>query len=177
LFTIEAKSDNGQDVDFDQVHSEKYRAFAERLHSRVRSLLGDRFGLRLHREERVMPIYELVVARSGPKLSPAADGPEGLTSGPGRLKGTSVKVSAIASALSDATGRVVIDRTGLNGYYDYTLAWTPDMVSGAVPQASEKGGGVSLFTAVQEQLGLKLKAAKGPVEVLVIDGAEKPSAN
>jgi uncharacterized protein (TIGR03435 family) len=176
LFTIAAKSDHGQDVDFEQAHSEKYKAFTERLHLKVRSLLADRFALRLHREQRVMPVYELVVAGSGPKLSPAADGPEGLTSGPGRLKGTRVRTSAIASALSDATERVVIDRTGLNGYYDYSLTWTPDMASGAEPQASERGG-VSLFTAVQEQLGLKLKAAKGPVEVLAIDGAEKPSAN
>jgi uncharacterized protein (TIGR03435 family) len=125
-----------------------------------------------------MPIYELVVARSGPKLSPAADGArEGWYSGTGRLKGTGVKTSTIARALSDATGRVVIDRTGLHGYYDYTLAWTPDIDPAAEPKADEQGGGVSLFTAVQEQLGLKLNAAKGPVEVLVIDRAEKPSAN
>jgi uncharacterized protein (TIGR03435 family) len=177
LFTIEAKSDNGQDVDFDHADSESYRAFAERLHLKVRSLLADRFTLRLHREQRVMPVYELVLAAGGPKLSPSANEQEGLTSGPGLLKGSGVRASTIASGLSDATERVVIDRSGLSGYYDYTLKWTPEMASGTEPQAPQKDGGVSLFTAVQEQLGLKLKAAKGPVEVLVIDGAEKPAAN
>lgn len=176
-FTVEAKSDERLDVDFDHSHSENYKAFAERLHSRIRSLLADRFGLRLHTEERVMPVYELVVAGTGPKLSLAADGPEGLTTGPGLLKGTRVNTKTIARALSDATERVVVDRTELTGYYDYALHWTPDVAVGGEPHASEQASGPSLFTAVQEQLGLKLKPAKGPVEVLVIDHAEKPSAN
>ena len=163
-FTIEGKSD--------------YRMEAGRLRSSIRSLLADRFALRLHTEERVMPVYELVVAGAGPKLSPAAGGePEGSTSGSGLLKGTRSRAGTIARGLSDATGRVVIDRTGLSGYYDYSLTWTPDRAAGAQPRASDLSDGPSLFTAVQEQLGLKLKPAKGRVEVLVIDRAEKPSAN
>jgi len=177
-FTVEAKSDERLDVDFDDAHSEKYKAFAERLHSRVRSLLADRFGLKLHTEERVMPVYGLVVAGTGPKLLPAPDGaPEGWSTGSGMLKGTRVSTKTIARGLSDATERVVIDRTGLTGYYDYKLNWTPDAAAGGAPDASEQATSPSLFTAVQEQLGLRLKPAKAPVEVLVIDHAEKPSAN
>lgn len=177
-FSIEAKSDERLGVDFDHANSENYKAFAERLHSRIRSLLADRFGLRLHTEQRVMPVYELVVAGTGPKLSPAADGaPEGWSTGSGMLKGTRVSTKTIAHGLSDATERIVIDRTGLTGYYDYRLNWTPDATAVGEPHASEQATGPSLFTAVQEQLGLKLKAAKAPVEVLVIDRTEKPSAN
>lgn len=164
-FTIQAKSEHRLDADL----PEKY---TEQIHSRIRSLLADRFELRLHTEQRTMPVYELVVAAAGPKLSPAKEGkPEGWSSGSGLLKGTRVKAGTIARALADPTGRLVIDRTGLDGYYDYTLTWTPDSA------VSEQAAGPSLFTAVQEQLGLRLKAAKGPVEVLVIDRAEKPSAN
>jgi uncharacterized protein (TIGR03435 family) len=170
-FTIEAKSDARLEAD----HSEKY---GERLHSRIPSLLADGFGLRLHTERRVMPIYELVVAGTGPKLSRAKDGaPEGWSTGRGMSKGTHVKAGTIARALSDPPGRVVIDRPGLNSYYDYSLTLDAGFGRRAEPHVSEEAAGPSLFTAVQEQLGLKLKAAKAPVEVLVIDHAEKPSAN
>jgi len=170
-FTIEAKSDVKLDAD----HSGKY---GDGLRSRLRSLLEDRFGLRVHPDERVMPVYELVVAGTGSKLSPAKDGsPEGWSIGSGMLKGTRVSAKTFARALSEATERVVIDRTGLTGYYDYTITWTPDRGTGPESRVSEQSDGPSIFTSVQEQLGLKLKAAKAPVEVLVIDRVEKPSQN
>lgn len=166
-FTIQAKSGHRMAADI-----------TEQLHSRVRLLLADRFELRLHGEDRVMPVYELVVAGTGPKLSPAKNGEtEGWYSGSGMLKGTRVKTGTIARALSDPTGRLVIDRTGLNGYYDFSLTWAPDSAAGAAAHPSEQAAGPSLFTAVQEQLGLRLKAAKAPIEMLVIDNAEKPSSN
>ncbi|MBZ5601510.1 MAG: TIGR03435 family protein [Acidobacteriia bacterium] len=135
----------------------------------LQSLLADRFKLTLHRETREQPVYDLVVAKGGPKLK-AADPKEAgaLRVGKGQVTGMKAPMSWLAQFLSgEALDRLVIDQTGLGGEYDFTLQWTPD-ASADSP---------SIFTAVQEQLGLQLRAEKGPVEVLVVDRLEKPSAN
>ena len=103
------------------------------------------------------------------------------------MTGQGLPLSALARLLTDQLGRTVVDKTGLPGNYDFALQWTPDESQGAsfrgpdtVPQGSAPSAdpsGPSLFTALQEQLGLKLESQKGPVEIYVIDHAEKPSEN
>jgi uncharacterized protein (TIGR03435 family) len=151
----------------------------------IQSLLEDRFRLKVHRESREEPVYELVVAKGGPKLQPATDSlkqqQRGMRMGRGQLTGTAAPVSILVAQLSQQLGRSVIDKTGLAGQYDFELKWTPEIgqsqsgPTDAVPAPDLTGA--SLFTAIQEQLGLKLESTKGPVEVLVIDSAEKPSEN
>ncbi len=147
---------------------------------RIQSLLADRFQLRVHRETREQQVYSLVVAKNGPKFkdskfneSDAAKGRlPGLTMHSYELIATSVDIHLLAEELSRRLSRNVIDQTGLNGEYDFTLRWVPDNADGdATPD------GPSIFAAVQEQLGLKLESGKAPVDAIVIDHIERPSAN
>jgi uncharacterized protein (TIGR03435 family) len=136
----------------------------------LRTLLADRFKLVLHPETKELPIYALVIGKGGPKME-KAEGPGGTANGPAMIRGT-MDMAFLASTLSSTLGRRVIDRTSLTGPYKFSLKWTPDD-----RPASADNSGPSLFTAIQEQLGLKLESTKGPVEILVIDHAEKPSEN
>jgi uncharacterized protein (TIGR03435 family) len=132
----------------------------------MQALLADRFQLKLHRESRELPVYWLVVGKSGPKIQRAADESRSYQAGRGLLK-TRTTMPAMANVFSNWLERVVLDRTGLQGTYDIKLEWAPE----------ETEIGASLFSAVQEQLGLKLEPRRGPVEILIIEGAEKPSEN
>ena len=139
----------------------------------MQSLLAERFQLGVHRETREMPMYALVLGKGGSKLhlTEAVDNPVsarnpfGMTRS-GRLSGTQVSTGMLARVLSDQLGRAVEDQTGLKGVFDFTLDWAPD----TDPDAPT---GASIFTAIQEQLGLKLDPRKGQVEVLVIDRIER----
>ena len=152
----------------------------------IQSLLTERFKLAMHRETREEQVYELVVEKSGSKLKDATDSLQGKQQGlgvrRGEITGMAASVLLLANVLSQQTGRSVIDKTGLAGKYDFTLQWTPDP-GGPAPFGGPDAApppdpsGPSLFTAVQEQLGLKLQSTKGPVEILVIDHVEKPSEN
>jgi bla regulator protein blaR1 len=157
---------------------------AARVRLMTQSLLAERFKLSVHRETKQGSVYELVVAKGGPKLKQAKGGwftSQGLRLGHGQVTGTAARISLLANRLSQEVGRPVLDRTGLPAAYDFSLKWTPDPVvqlgNGPDPATLPDTDGPSIFTAVQEQLGLKLQPAKGPVEVLVIDHAEKPDAN
>ena len=168
-FDIDAKSDDAvteglSKLDWDQAKQIK--------HEMIQSLLAERFKLIVHRETRVLPIYELVVSKGGAKLS--ASKAEGLmvNHGRGRLDAQGMIVAGIAQELASDAGRVIVDKTGLDGRFDIDLKWTPDDSAG---QAAD--GPPSLFTTLREQVGLELVPAKGPVEVLVIDHVEHPSAN
>ena len=164
----------------------------------LQALLADRFKLTTHRETKELPIYSLAVAKGGPKLHEAKPGdtyPNGIKGpngrpgghlmrmGRGELTAQSIELAQLGHLLSEQMGRTVIDNTGLKGHYDFTLKWTPDrstpMLSGATGSDSAPlpDSGPSIFTAIQEQLGLKLESQKGPVELLVIDHVEKPSEN
>jgi uncharacterized protein (TIGR03435 family) len=171
----------------------------------LQALLADRLKLTVHRETKDLPVYALVIAKNGPKLQKARPGDtyadgfkgiDGLPAGPhnmvlrgrGEFRAQAQPISALARALSHALGRPVLDRTGLTGEYDIALQWTPESQtpmfkgteegqqnSGSRPSADSSGP--SIFTAIQEQLGLKLESQKGLAEVLVIDHVEKPSEN
>jgi uncharacterized protein (TIGR03435 family) len=174
----------------------------------LRALLAERFNLTMHSEQRELSIYALVLARAdgklGPQLRPAAvdcaavmatrrGGPPpaapqpgermpcGMRIGPGQLTGGSLPLSQLASTLSPFVQRVVVDRTGLSGNFDFDLTWTPDQIpQGPPPPGAPQlppidPGGPSILTAVQEQLGLRLDSARGPVEVFVIDRVAQPT--
>lgn len=154
-----------------------------------RSLLADRFKLTIHRETKELPIYALVVGKNGPKLTenPAGNGPgrgpqSQMRMGRGQFSAKQGNMAALASQLSNALGRSVVDQTGLTGTYDFELTWTPDESQPQGPGGPDNppppsSSGPSIFTAVQEQLGLKLEAQKGPVEIIVIDHVEKATEN
>jgi uncharacterized protein (TIGR03435 family) len=141
------------------------------LKEMLQTLLKERFKLTLHEEQRAMTHYELVVGKNGPKLKESTVGAEDAR-GAARLDGISsnrMSMNKLATLLSRMTRMPVIDQTGLSGYYQFDLKYA-DEVSKAPP---ENQAGPSIFTAVQQQLGLKLASKKGPIEVLVIDHAEK----
>jgi len=157
---------------------------AELIRQMLQSLLAQRFHLRVHQETKDEPIYELAVAKGGPKLKDAAGGEnESERIGRGTFTATATPIALLIKPLSQVLGRSIIDNTGLTGSYDFTLQWTPDSgqyrsLGGApIPDPPADSDGVSLVTALQEQLGLKLESAKGAVEILVIDSAEKLSEN
>jgi uncharacterized protein (TIGR03435 family) len=140
----------------------------------LESLLTDRFQLKYHREMKEFQVYSLVAANSGPKLtvhSGEGGSHTNVSRGSGKADINAIKVSLakLASILSGLLDRIVIDNTGLKGEFDLKLEWAPN------PAADS--GEPSLFTALQEQLGLKLESTKGPVEIVVIDNLEKPSEN
>ncbi len=153
----------------------------------LQALLNERFQMTIRHEMKELPVYALSVAKGGSKLTPGATGnPERVelnVNGAGfhHMMGQSVTLSTIAKVLTGPVGRIVIDRTGINGSFDYQLEWVPDpasmpSINGARPDGSNLDG-ASIFTAVQEQLGLKLESTKGPVEILVIERAEKAAEN
>jgi uncharacterized protein (TIGR03435 family) len=147
----------------------------QQLQAMMIPLLGDRFHLKAHLETKVFPVYELVVARDGPKLKlsteAATSSSMNMSSSDTNLvlDGKTVSMPDLAQALSDLVHRQVIDKTNLAGRSDLTLKWTSD-------EALDQGGNVlSIFTAIEEQLGLKLVSSKGPVATLVIDHIEMPA--
>jgi uncharacterized protein (TIGR03435 family) len=182
----------------DWVTSENYDISAEpdgegepsikQWRSMVKKLMADRFQLKLHYEKRELTVYVLTVARTGAKMirsqsDPAS--PPGLGFGPpGNFGATNATMADFAEALGQgALDRPAVDQTGLTGRFDFRLTWTPDeahfsAVGGSKPSPTESvDAPPDLFTAIEEELGLKLLSTKAPVDVLVIDHVEKPSAN
>ena len=155
--------------------------------SMLRNLLADRFKLTFHREQKEFSIYALEVAKNGPKLKASTappDDPAALISTvyPQRmlLPARNATMGEFASLMQRAIlDRPVVDKTGLSGRYDFDLEWAPDesQFGGEVPAASAEAQAAPLFSAIQQQLGLRLEATRGPVEALVVDKAERPSAN
>jgi uncharacterized protein (TIGR03435 family) len=159
----------------------------------IQSLLADRFKLRVSLTTSEQPIYALVIAKNGPKLHEAdpgdtyingTKGPDGIgpkvmmSAGINHITYQDVSMAVVAEQLSRRLGRTVLDQTGLKGKYDFTLQWTHDQNQKATNNLSPgEACDPSIFTAIQEQLGLELKSTKAPVEILVIDHIERPSAN
>jgi len=199
-YDIEAKVAPEDAPKLDKLKAEDRRAM-------LLPLLVERFNLKYHHETREMPMYTLVVAKGGPKLTEskieAATKPDDALGGPGgpkpanmpgrmmmmpgRIESQGSTLDMLAHSLAPPLGHTVIDKTGLTGKYDYTLQWTPDDGMAPMPGGpgggpphednAVQGGGPSLFTAVEEQLGLKIESTKGQVDVIVIDHLDLPSAN
>ena len=158
---------------YEQMTDEQRQQNSTKIRQRVQTLLADQFKLVVRRETREEPVYALVVGKNGPKLKESEDQTKAgfLRRGRGLLTSRGSLLPTVAQFLAMDLGRPVIDRTGLTGHYDFELKWTNDRQ--ANPDAEP---GPTLFTAIQE-LGLKLEPAKGPVEMLIIERAEKPSDN
>ncbi len=200
-YDINAKMDSATADALHKLSEDQGKLERQRM---LQALLADRFKLTVQHETKELSMYALVVAKSGPKLQEAkpddtypngVKGPDGvgrpgmMRMGRGEVTGQGLPMTALAKLLTTQLGRTVVDKTGLTGKYDFKLQWTPDESEGAMfkgpgtgpqgtasPPASDTSG-PSIFTAIQEQLGLKLESQKGPVEVLVIDRVEKPSEN
>jgi uncharacterized protein (TIGR03435 family) len=189
-FDIKARPErtavNGQE-DLAKMTEDQMKTVRDQSNERLRGLLAERFGLVVHKETKEQPIYALVLAKNGPKLKEVqeAGARPGLRMERGRLQGMAAPMDIFAMSLSNAMGRPVVDKTGLLGKYDFVLEWTPDVGAGGNSQGFGDGitspgpapGGPTIFTATQEQLGLRLDSQKGPVPNIVIDRVEKPSEN
>lgn len=164
---------------FDFVAKAEGNPTTEEMRLMLRAMLVDRFKLAFHTETREIPVYALTRARPdaklGPKLSPSSDTNCGAPADGkprrcefdvrfGNVHGHGMPMELLTTTLAGFTGRIVIDRTGVTGPVDFDLTWTP-------PDA----GGISVFTAIEEQLGLKLEPTRAPVGIMVIDRAEKPT--
>ena len=177
-FDMEAKPDPAVDEQMRALDSGEVRQRKQRM---VQALLADRFGLKVHQETRTLPIYELVLTKNGAKFK--ASEKNGTSFGTSNSSNGNVQMTAqgsdhtmrlLSEQLGKSVGRVVVDKTGLDGRFDLTLKFVSDDAVSAGPDAPS---GPSVFTALQEQLGLKLQPEKGPVEILVIDHIELPSEN
>jgi len=199
-YDIEAKMDSSTADELRKLSDDERRDQRQRM---LQALLADRFKLTIHHESKELPVYALVVAKDGPKFQEAKPGdayPNGIKGpdghsgmgtmmvGNGTLTGQGVPLMNLVRFLTRELGRTVIDKTGLTSKYDFTLKWTEERqapmfrgTEGSQPgtggTAAPESSGPSIFTAVQEQLGLKLESEKGPVEILIIDHVEKPSEN
>jgi uncharacterized protein (TIGR03435 family) len=148
---------------------------------KVQAFLKDRFQLQVHRETRNVPIYSLIVAKNGIKaggLNASNNLAKGINASQGSMLGEAASMANLAAKLSNQLDRPVENNTGLEGKYDFKLQWTPELGPPTADGRIVDGSfGPSLFTALQEQLGLRLESTRGPVEVLIIDQAERPSEN
>ena len=188
-YDINAKSPaDGAAPNVQTMTQEQREAFQKLIRTRMQNLLTERFQLKVTQESKELPIYHLVEAKGGAKLKVGAEGTG--TSGRimmqrGTLNADSVQIQSLLMVLSNAVGRPVVDKTGLKGTYDIKLEWTPDSGPGGPggpggdgpPPPPSDGSGATIFTALQEQLGLKLESAKGPVVTFRIDSIQKPSDN
>lgn len=156
----------------------------------LRNLLADRFHLQVHLVTKTLPVYDLILARGGLKMKsvpplPADATPEQIKNrgsmyfSPGHLEAKAYRFSSLPEQLSYTVERTIVDKTGVKGDFDFTLNWTPDeqMQTGASPAQTGAEAKPNFFTALEEQLGLKLVPDKGPVDTLVIDHVELPTAN
>jgi uncharacterized protein (TIGR03435 family) len=143
------------------------------------ALYQDRFGLKWHYETRTLPAYELSLTKDGPKFAPSAPhtGSDGTSRHNTDLTITNMPMLALVQALSPEVERPIVDKTGLTANYDMHLRWTREGAANAAAAGSDLDAPPALFTALQEQLGLKLQAAKDPVQVVVIDSLTPPTAN
>lgn len=193
--------------DFDVEAEAKGHPSNEEVHLMLQALLADRFKLVVHREVRQLPEYALIEVKpgkTGPQLQTHSESNEcakydpsrpavppnpeavppppppcgSFIGGRTRLAGDNVNMQKLADALSSiGLGRPVINRTMLDGTYDLTLRYTPEPPPGVEPAAADPSAFPSIFTAIEEQLGLKLDSTSGPVNVLIVDHVEQPSAN
>lgn len=149
----------------------------ELYRSKVRSILTERFHLAAHKETRILPIYELILT-TGPlrfrKSEPLEEEHAGTNIHNREMTGTAIPLKAFAAFLSDQVGRTVVDKTALEGTYDFSLKWSADELAEATKDTKVGDRPPEIYTALQEQLGLKLVPGRGPSEVLVVDAVDQP---
>ena len=152
---------------------------ASQVQSLMRQLLAERFGLKVRHEQREMAVYALTVAKGGPRMEPSKADPNGMPANDGgndngrqNRKFTNVSMADLATMLQFNVDRPVVDKTGVTGRYDFKLKWTVDQTD-----AGELDATPGLFTAIQEQIGLKLEPMKAMADVLVVDEIQRPGAN
>jgi uncharacterized protein (TIGR03435 family) len=188
-YDVTARVPSGSHVDFpaDPMTATDHQreTFRQQRQAMVRAMLADRFGLVIHKETRELPVYALTVAKDGPKFRDNGGKVSDPDLRPGMVRfnngifiAPQASMGDLVQVLSEMSDRTILDRTGLNGKYDLELKWSPnqgflnpDDTGSALPD------GPSLFTALREQLGLRLDPSKGPVETVVIDRVETPSEN
>ena len=185
-FDINAKVDDETTARWSKMTQQ---AVDEERRSMMRTLLAERFQLKFHHETCEMPALALRVAKSGSKLQPPhpehdlqAGTPLSRINffGRGHMEGHSALMSNLGRSLAsepEIAGRPVVDKTGLTGGYDFTLRWTPDDSGPGAAPADPNAQWPSLFTALQEQLGLKLTPEKQPIDIIVVDSVGMPSEN
>jgi uncharacterized protein (TIGR03435 family) len=201
-YAIDARMSEAQAAEFKGLSKDEQE---QRREAMLQSLLADRFQMKAHRESRQMPDFDLVVAKSGAKLQEGDASPNGVKdrdgkpvvgsllrmSGMGKVTAQALSMDQLANFLTQpmiGLGRPVKDKTGLTGKYTFSLDWTPDPGLGGGPGTGLMGGappppppgsdlGPSIFTALQEQIGLKLQPSTGTFDVIVVDHVERPSEN
>jgi len=165
---------------YDITAKSESEANQEQVAEMIKALLGDRFKLKSHHEVKELPVYELDVAKGGSKLKTNTDGGDNHKSSTsrGKITGQNVPLETFVTLLSNQLDRLVVDKTGLKGNYDLQLEWSPDLSRAATAtDAPPPPDGTSIFTAIQEQLGLRLEAGKTAADAVVIDALERPSEN
>jgi uncharacterized protein (TIGR03435 family) len=165
-----------REVRFDIVAQPPAGTPADQLPGMLQALLADRLKLQVHREQKDLSFLALVQGKTAPKFPVSTAPPTTLTGTQygGRIASSRISMPRLALLLSRFERQTILDRTGLDGFYELKLDWSPD--DGRAAAATDNPG-PSLYTAVQEQLGLKLEARKGPVEIIVVDNAEKVPAD
>jgi uncharacterized protein (TIGR03435 family) len=158
-FTVEANSDDGQPHNPGETRE------------MLQNMLADRFALRTHHEMREGTAYVLTVAKNGSKLKQSQTQSTNIRVGTNSIQLEGATLSRLAQQLSAILERPVIDRTGLEGTYDASLLWSPTL------QINNDPDQVSIFTAIQDQLGLSLVSQRAPIDTLVIDSIDPPSPN
>ena len=167
-FAVEAKMDADTTAALDRLPPLQH---SKQVQLMMQSLLAERFALRSHYTTRILSVYELRIAKNGYKMKKSSvDAGGNAMFSNGKIEAQSTSMTMLALNLSGMMGHAVIDKTGLQGNYDFALEWAPEGADPSDPRPS-------IFTAFEEQLGLKLVATKGPVDVLVVDGIERPSPN
>ena len=166
-FDLQAKGDAETETKYHKLNPELQRVAKQKM---VQAMLAERCGLKVHFETRELPVFALVVAKSGPKLQKSE---QVVSSGWGGWTHIEVEggdtISRFAEELTRVSGRVVLNQTGITGHYDIELEWSND--------DDDESDQPTLFTAIREQLGLALEPRKSMVEVVVVDRMELPSAN
>ncbi len=175
----------------DWVNTERYAIDAKasddaateaQVREMVVALLVDRFHLKFHRESPETPVYLLSIDKKGPRLQASTDTTPGpIQTGTGYITGKNTTIALLATILTRMLGRPVVDETRLGGRYDFQLRFDPDSIHGPDYHVRESDASVSglasIFTAIQEQMGLRLESTKRPIEALVIDSIERPAEN
>jgi uncharacterized protein (TIGR03435 family) len=145
----------------------------EQMRRMLQATLTERFKLALHRETKEIPIYALTVGREGLKIKPTEPGHGGFSVGRGHIEARGGALAAFADRLSQMLDRPVVDSTNTPGVFNFTLDWSPDQPMTGPGDDNTSTAGPSVFSAIQQQLGLRLEARRGPVETLVIDRGDR----